>query len=224
MIEGEDLTVPLAPRSDKSTGEYVPSTANTTSFAIQWTDLSFSVPVKGQGNKLILDKLSGHLSSGELLALIGGSGSGKTTLLNCLSQRFGKYPSHTLTGTILVDGNPPSPSRMKKISSYLEQEEYFHPNLTVREIVDFVLQLSGGTEDRQKKINDIAMELNLLPCLDTRIGSFDNRGISGGETRRLSLGVELIFDRTIVFLDEPTSGLDSFNSLLVMSILKRLTK
>lgn len=80
------------------------------------------------------------------------------------------------------------------------------------------------------RVDEIARELNIEKCLDTRVGAadqvgtFENKGISGGEMRRLSIAEEILYEPQILFLDEPTSGLDSFNALLVVSILKRLAK
>lgn len=57
-----------------------------------------------------------------------------------------------------------------------------------------------------------------------QIGSFEAKGVSGGEMRRLSIAEQVLYESGIVFLDEPTSGLDSFNAMLVVSMLKRLAK
>jgi ABC-type multidrug transport system ATPase subunit len=70
-------------------------------------------------------------------------------------------------------------------------------------------------------VEDIMADLGLTKSKDTSVGSFDNKGVSGGEKRRLCLGMELINNPQILFLDEPTSGLDSFTALLVMSLIKR---
>jgi len=68
----------------------------------------------------------------------------------------------------------------------------------------------------------VLAELGLLGCKDTLIGNEAVRGVSGGEKRRVSIGVHLIDNPMLVFLDEPTSGLDSFQALAVMDTLKTM--
>lgn len=72
------------------------------------------------------------------------------------------------------------------------------------------------------KVNDIISELKLTKCQNTYIGGALIKGVSGGERKRTSIGVELITDPSLIFLDEPTTGLDSYTATQVMSILKNL--
>jgi len=65
--------------------------------------------------------------------------------------------------------------------------------------------------------------LNLMRCMNTRIGDNLVRGVSGGERKRTSIAVELITDPKIVFLDEPTTGLDSYNAFEVVTLLENLS-
>jgi len=67
-------------------------------------------------------------------------------------------------------------------------------------------------------------QLGLTHVANTRVGGNGTRGISGGEKRRLSIGVELVTSPAIIFLDEPTSGLDSYNALSVVTTLKTLAR
>jgi len=69
-------------------------------------------------------------------------------------------------------------------------------------------------------VRDIVIALNLEHCQDTLVGANLNRGISGGEAKRLCIGVELISNPKIIFLDEPTSGLDSHSAATVINHLK----
>ena len=59
---------------------------------------------------------------------------------------------------------------------------------------------------------------------NTRIGGENNKGISGGERKRLCIGVELITSPSLLFLDEPTTGLDSITALKIVKLLYYLTK
>lgn len=65
--------------------------------------------------------------------------------------------------------------------------------------------------------------LGLEKCKDTKVGNAIIRGISGGERKRTSIGVELLTNPSILFLDEPTTGLDSITSLNVIELLKKLS-
>jgi ABC-type multidrug transport system ATPase subunit len=65
-------------------------------------------------------------------------------------------------------------------------------------------------------------QLELYHCRNTPIGDSFKRGISGGEKKRVSIGVELISRPNLLFLDEPTTGLDSSNALGIMKLLKSL--
>ena len=74
-----------------------------------------------------------------------------------------------------------------------------------------------------KRINDVIQELDLKKCKNTIIGTI-GKGISGGERRRLAIGLEILNKPSLLLLDEPTSGLDSASALMVGKILKRLAK
>ena len=67
-------------------------------------------------------------------------------------------------------------------------------------------------------------ELGLTSCADAIIGGALIKGVSGGERKRTSVGVELVVKPAICFLDEPTSGLDSYSALAVCQVLKKVAK
>ena len=67
-------------------------------------------------------------------------------------------------------------------------------------------------------------ELEMNECADQFVGDTLHRGLSGGETKRLCIGIELISNPTILFLDEPTTGLDVHSAENVMRLLKRQTQ
>ena len=62
----------------------------------------------------------------------------------------------------------------------------------------------------------------MTKCQNTKIGGALVKGVSGGERKRASIGVELITDPQLIFLDEPTTGLDSFTAASVMETLRAL--
>jgi ABC-type multidrug transport system ATPase subunit len=67
-------------------------------------------------------------------------------------------------------------------------------------------------------------DLKLTKCENTKIGGAVIKGVSGGERKRCSIGVELITNPSLIFLDEPTTGLDSYTATILMRILKALAK
>lgn len=98
--------------------------------------------------------------------------------------------------------------------------------MTVRECLEFAakLKLPGTLEQKLKRVDDIIDELRLTKCQNTKIGGPLVKGVSGGERKRTSIGVELITDPNLIFLDEPTTGLDSFTATSVMETLKDLSR
>lgn len=96
--------------------------------------------------------------------------------------------------------------------------------MTVRECLEFSakLKLPGTDAEKIKKVDEIITDLKLNKCEKTLIGGSLIKGVSGGERKRTSIGVELITDPSLIFLDEPTTGLDSYTATQVMVILKNL--
>ena len=99
-------------------------------------------------------------------------------------------------------------------------------HLTVEETLMFSantrLPSTMSKAEKAKRVEDVISSLGLNGCRNTRIGNAAIRGISGGERKRVSIGVELVSDPSILFLDEPTSGLDAFNAFNAMSMIKKL--
>ncbi|CAN8067671.1 unnamed protein product [Agarophyton chilense] len=177
----------------------------------------------------ILHAVSGQVRSGHVLAIMGASGSGKTTMLNMLSGRL-KSSSKCITGgSVYVNGQSRNFSTFPHIAKFVEQDDTtMFAELTVREQILFAarLALSDKVPEVRKKarVEKIIQELGLSKCSDTYIGNELTRGVSGGERRRVAIGVELVTDPSLIFLDEPTTGLDSFNALNVMSSLRHLAR
>ncbi|CAG9329040.1 unnamed protein product [Blepharisma stoltei] len=82
-----------------------------------------------------------------------------------------------------------------------------------------MLRFPGSIEEKSLKVQEILDDLNISNIADNLIGNEIIKGLSGGEKKRLSIGMELITDPCILMLDEPTSGLDSYNAELVIDLL-----
>lgn len=98
--------------------------------------------------------------------------------------------------------------------------------MTVRECLEFAakLKLPGTYASKIGRVNELITTLKLNKCQNTRIGGPLVKGVSGGERKRTSVGVELITDPSLIFLDEPTTGLDSFTATSVMENLGDLAR
>ncbi|KAM4065685.1 ABC transporter [Hirsutella rhossiliensis] len=174
--------------------------------------------------RTLLDSVAADLEPGSLTAIIGGSGSGKTTLLNTMAERV---TSSRLcqTGTTTFNGRLGVHSVRH---AYVMQQDVLLPTLTVRETLrysaDLRLPASTPACHCQRVVDEVIRELGLKDCADTRIGSSQHRGCSGGEKRRVSIGVQLLANPSVLFLDEPTTGLDATSAFQVMRALKALAR
>eukprot|EP00162_Nutomonas_longa_P015972 comp22458_c0_seq3/m.55306 comp22458_c0_seq3/g.55306 ORF comp22458_c0_seq3/g.55306 comp22458_c0_seq3/m.55306 type:complete len:539 (+) comp22458_c0_seq3:438-2054(+) len=121
------------------------------------------------------------------------------------------------------------------MTAFVAQEDVLLGTLTVKETFEFAATLKladGSNEARDKVVNKIIQDLGLENCRDTFNGytgaaaanSGMKRGISGGERKRVSIGLELLTQPKLLFLDEPTSGLDSYAAKSVMVHLKKLAR
>ncbi|KAE8279446.1 ATP-binding cassette sub-family G member 2 [Larimichthys crocea] len=171
--------------------------------------------------KDILIDLNGIMKPG-LNAIMGASGSGKSSFLDVLAAR--KDPAG-LSGEVLIDGAP-QPPNFKCLSGYVVQDDVLMGTLTVRENFTFsaALRLPAAVsqQEKEQKVNKLIQELGLGQVADSRVGTQLFRGISGGERKRTSIGMELIIDPPVLFLDEPTTGLDASTANSVLLLLKRM--
>ncbi|KAF8411714.1 hypothetical protein HHK36_004272 [Tetracentron sinense] len=153
----------------------------------------------------------------EILAIVGPSGAGKSTLLEILA---GKLASQT--SSIFINQKPIDNAWFKKISGYVTQKDSLFPLLTVEETLMFSakLRLRLPPLELSSRVKSLIQELGLDHVAGARVGDDRVRGISGGERRRVSIGVEVIHDPKVLILDEPTSGLDSTSALQILYMLK----
>ncbi|KAL0417697.1 UNVERIFIED_CONTAM: ABC transporter G family member 28 [Sesamum radiatum] len=167
--------------------------------------------------------LRGKLVPGHVSAVMGpSSGAGKTTFLSALT---GKATGCTITGSILINGNNEPMQSYKKIIGYVPQDDIVHGNLTVGENLWFSARCRLPADlDKPEKVlvvERVIESLGLQAVRDSLVGTVEQRGISGGQRKRVNVGLEMVMEPSLLILDEPTSGLDSSSSLLLLRALRR---
>ncbi|KJE96302.1 hypothetical protein CAOG_06644 [Capsaspora owczarzaki ATCC 30864] len=205
-------------------------------FTITMEDLSYSIEIvkndklrdrlagrkKEVTRKMLLKEVTGALHTGTMTALMGPSGAGKSTLLDVIA---GRKSSGYIDGTMLFNGQPRSHD-FKRLCGYVEQSDILLGTLTVRELLYFTakLRLPASTGDAvcMKRVEEVIAELGLTSCADVLIGDERHRGISGGQAKRVNIGIELLTCPSILFLDEPTSGLDSTTAFDIMRFVRKI--
>ncbi|KAJ3316122.1 hypothetical protein HDU76_002067, partial [Blyttiomyces sp. JEL0837] len=116
-------------------------------------------------------------------------------------------------------------SQMSTVASYVEQQDDLLGVLTVRETINFAAQLSMKKEDSKtclQRVDHIINVLGLSRCADQIVGNPIQKGVSGGQKRRVTIAQSLVTYPRVLFLDEPTSGLDTTTSREVMASIKRI--
>ncbi|KAJ9564445.1 hypothetical protein OSB04_000411 [Centaurea solstitialis] len=164
----------------------------------------------------LLNRITGYAPKGCITAVMGPSGAGKSTLLDGLA---GRIASGSLKGKVSLDGVEISPSMIKRTAAYIMQEDRLFPMLTVYETLMFAADFRLGSISRAEKrqrVETLIEQLGLSTARNTYIGDEGSRGVSGGERRRVSIGVDIIHGPSLLFLDEPTSGLDSTSAQSVI--------
>ncbi|KAF9403186.1 hypothetical protein BGZ94_004681, partial [Podila epigama] len=167
--------------------------------------------------------ISGRLITGRTCAVMGPSGAGKTTFLSILAGKVAKTD-----GSIKVNGKEQTLSLWKKLIGFVPQEDVMLSDLSVREILMHSARMRQPVHmshnEKRLKVLEVIQFLGLGHIMDNPIGDVETRGVSGGERKRVNIGMELVASPSILFLDEPTSGLDSATSLEVCKLLKQIAQ
>jgi ABC-type multidrug transport system ATPase subunit len=174
---------------------------------------------------------SGKFEGGKLNAVMGSSGCGKSTLIELMRGRVNA--SVTKSGTVRVvfahlndslefDVSSTDSKEIKafrKLVGFVPQDDLVYADLTVRENLLYSAKLKrpGLSEaDYADVVNEVSTVLSIDKIAEKLVGSPEKRSISGGQRKRVNIGMELVGRHPIIFMDEPTSGLDSTGSYTVM--------
>jgi ABC-type multidrug transport system ATPase subunit/pSer/pThr/pTyr-binding forkhead associated (FHA) protein/ABC-type multidrug transport system permease subunit len=170
---------------------------------------------EGGKKKILLDEISLPIEPGQLVALVGGSGAGKSTLMRTL---LGIDP--TTTGEVFLNGeNLRANFNIYRTQiGYVPQDDIIHRDLTVEEVLTYAAKLRLPPDTNiETAIAKTLKEIEMTNHRQTLVGK-----LSGGQRKRISIGVELLADPKLFFLDEPTSGLDPGLDKKMMELLRNL--
>lgn len=166
--------------------------------------------VRTKKGKELLQPMVLDFPEGEIVAIMGPSGGGKSTLLDFITC--------SIQSNIIANGEVSLPGSL----AYVPQDDRLHGFYTTKKYMEHYARLAGisKSEERDGNIAKIIDSLGLTEQTNTIVGDIFRRGLSGGQKRRLSIGLEALSNPKNLFVDEPTSGLDSESALAVMKFLK----
>jgi len=173
----------------------------------------------GKG-EIVLEGISFNVTRGELVCVMGASGSGKSTLLRVLAGQL-----QPTSGDIVLNGRSlyRNLDVLKHYISYMPQQDAFDEHLTIGENMQFAAAIRAphlSRRDRVRRLDAKLIELGLNERRDAVVGSADRKILSGGERKRLNIGLDMIGMSDVYLFDEPTSGLSSKDSEHVMEIIR----
>jgi ABC-type multidrug transport system ATPase subunit len=185
-------------------------------------DASFTVGTP-KGPKRILSNINFVAESGSSYALMGPSGAGKTTLLELLTLglKGGKA-----VGSVTLNNQKLTFETFRRQAVYVEQYDTHWAFLTCKETMQYAarLYIPGDRFEQEERVSHVMTKLGLNECANTYAGNQFFKGMSGGQKKRLTLGMALLKAPVLLVLDEPTSGLDATSTDSVMKALKDMCK
>ena len=182
-------------------------------------NISFTFPNGHKG----LHNVNIAEDTGRLVGLMGASGSGKSTLLNVLNGN--ESPSE---GKVEINGIDihKNPDAIKGTIGYVPQDDLLIEELTVYENLYYASKLCFDDKSEaeiEELVSNTLASLGLSETKHLKVGSPLDKTISGGQRKRLNIGLELLREPSVLFVDEPTSGLSSRDSENIMDLLKELS-
>merc|ERR1719461_1235864 len=180
-----------------------------------------------RGDEMVLAPTSGILQRGEMVCVLSGPSSGTRQMLDILSGRSKTAEqSHIYSrGEILLNRLPPGPFYKRTVALVPKTDNHL-AHLTVRETLEFSARMRSPEHTTEKEIVDhvdlILRWLGMTEVQDTIVGNATIKGISGGQKRRLSIGVELVSGFSCLVADLPTNGLDAKTAFDVVDRMRRV--
>ena len=198
--------------------------------AVEWyaaercKPLSFrDVSLKDANGRYALRHVSGFLNPGQTVAILSAPDAGTTNLLNVLA---GRQETGVISGEVLYDGRPRDPSFQRHVGYVLKDDVNF-AMLTVKETLMFSALCRTPYVARhvtEFRVNCYMKLLGLAHAADTYVGDASIKGVSGGEKRRLSYGVEMVAGHGCILADLPTNGLDSASAYALVKTIRYINR
>ena len=189
---------------------------------ISFDHMGLTLAVGEHKGKRVLDDVTGEIPPGSFVAVMGPSGSGKSTFMHTLA---GKAFYGDRSGRVLVNGDEVDLNKFSKVMGFVKQDDIMLREMTVEETLIFNAKMrydSGSVDTPEGIAKSMLKVLDLAHVRDINIGDEKKRGISGGQRKRVNIGMEMCALPCILFLDEPTSGLDSSSSMTVCQALRNM--
>ncbi|MBU4485480.1 MAG: ATP-binding cassette domain-containing protein, partial [Candidatus Delongbacteria bacterium] len=174
-------------------------------------------------NSIGLDDISFEMEHGDLVAIMGPSGCGKSTLLSVINGYQKPYSGDVVLDNFDLHRNY---SFLKNFMGFVPQDDLLFDNLTVYENLYFNAKLrypSKHDKVLEALVNKVLKDIGLSDKKDSKVGNPLDKTLSGGQRKRLNIGLELLADSEVLLLDEPTSGLSSKDSEKIVELLKSIS-
>ena len=169
------------------------------------------------GEKLVLSDVNFELKKNEIFVLLGHNGAGKTTLISILTGLI-----RCTSGSAMINNcnvlSPESFEHFRQMIGVCPQHDVLFNDLTVEEHLELFYDFKTyDRKDTKEEINNILKDIGLEDKRTTRASD-----LSGGQKRKLSIGLAIVGKSSIIFLDEPTSGMDITSRRNLWDILKKI--
>jgi len=239
MIETRRIDAALMSKNAKSTVDEkafemkspAANLLNEPRLSIKFKDLEYTLP----DGLTIMSGVTGEFKRGRLVAVMGPSGAGKSTLFNLITGKAKRTGGQIFvrrtscspdSKEILEVENEEEVSTYKQLIGFVPQDDIMLRNMTVTDILTFSahrrLPASMTMKEKDEVVAEIISTLEISHIANSIIGDERRRGISGGQRKRVNIGMELVAKPAVLFLDEPTTGLDSSTAKEVCSMLREL--
>ncbi|EGZ09646.1 pleiotropic drug resistance protein ABC superfamily [Phytophthora sojae] len=223
-VDDESYALMNTPKNTNSGGSYAMEVESQEKSFVPVTmafqDLHYFVPDphNPKDSLELLKGINGFAVPASITALMGSSGAGKTTLMDVIA---GRKTGGKITGKILLNGYEANDLAIRRCTGYCEQMDVHSEAATIREALTFssFLRQDASIPDAKKyeSVDECIELLGLEDIADQII-----RGSSVEQMKRLTIGVELAAQPSVIFLDEPTSGLDARSAKLVMDGVRKV--
>ncbi|CAK4485667.1 unnamed protein product [Aphanomyces euteiches] len=183
-------------------------------------NLDYFVTLPTKVERQLLKNITASFTPGRMCALMGATGAGKTTLMDVIA---GRKTGGRIVGEIIINGEPKNPVNFSRITAYCEQMDIHSEMSTIGEALWFSANLrlpeTITAEEKRKLVEETLDLLELNGIINEQVGD-----LSVEQKKRVTIGVEVVANPSILFLDEPTSGLDARSAITVMKGVQSIAR